>query len=54
MPNVADIPCDWPGNMGVPITFLESHNPDQFQIVGLGEGIALFGFLIALFLFTKI
>lgn len=38
VPNVADIPCDWPGNMGVPITFLEQHNPDQFQIVGLGEG----------------
>lgn len=36
--NTADIPCDWPGNMGVPITFLEQHNPDQFEIVGLGEG----------------
>ena len=36
--NVADIPCDWAGNMGVPITFLEQHNPDQFEIVGLGEG----------------
>jgi len=36
--NVADIPCDYPGNMGVPITFLEQHNPDQFEIVGLGEG----------------
>ena len=35
---VADIPCDYPGNMGVPITFLEQHNPDQFEIVGLGEG----------------
>ena len=35
---VADIPCDYAGNMGVPITFLEQHNPDQFEIVGLGEG----------------
>lgn len=38
VPKIADIPCDWPGNMGVPITFLEQHNPDQFEIVGLGEG----------------
>ena len=36
--NVVDIPCDWAGNMGVPITFLEQHNPNQFEIVGLGEG----------------
>lgn len=36
--SVADIPCDYAGNMGVPITFLEQHNPDQFEIVGLGEG----------------
>lgn len=38
VPKIADIPCDYPGNMGVPITFLEQHNPDQFEIVGLGEG----------------
>lgn len=31
-----DIPCDYPGYMGVPITFLDKHNPDQFEIVGLG------------------
>ena len=24
--------------MGVPMTFLEKHNPDQFEIVGLGMG----------------
>ena len=24
--------------MGVPITFLQQHNPDQFEIIGLGEG----------------
>lgn len=34
----SDIPCDYPGNMGVPITFMSQHNPDQFEIVGLGEG----------------
>lgn len=31
---VADIPCDYDGVMGVPITFLEKHNPNQFEILG--------------------
>ena len=35
---VADIPFDWDGLMGVPDTFLEQYNPDQFEIVGLGSG----------------
>ena len=30
---VADIPDDYDGVMGVPITFLDKHNPDQFEIV---------------------
>lgn len=30
----AEIPMDYPGVMGVPITFLAKHNPDQFEIVG--------------------
>ena len=30
----ADIPEDWYGLMGVPDTFLDKHNPDQFEIVG--------------------
>jgi hypothetical protein len=30
-----DIPMDYKGVMGVPITFLDHHNPDQFQIIGL-------------------
>lgn len=34
----SDIPEDWAGNMGVPDTFLYRHNPDQFEIVGLGAG----------------
>lgn len=29
-----DIPVDYDGSMGVPITFLTKHNPDQFEIVG--------------------
>ena len=36
--SVADIPCDWDGMMGVPDTFLDKYNPDQFEIVGLGCG----------------
>ena len=28
------IPVDYAGEMGVPITFLDKHNPDQFDIVG--------------------
>ena len=31
---VKDIPCDYDGVMGVPITFLDRHCPDQFEIVG--------------------
>lgn len=29
-----DIPCDYDGLMGVPITFLDKYNPSQFTIVG--------------------
>ena len=29
-----DIPCDWTSVMGVPITFMQYYNPDQFEIVG--------------------
>ncbi len=31
-----DIPVDYEGAMGVPITFLDKYNPDQFEIIGLG------------------
>lgn len=34
---VADIPCDYDGVMGVPITFLNHYNPKQFAIVGCTE-----------------
>ena len=36
----ADIPCDYDGLMGVPITFMDKYNPNQFEIVtlGIGEG----------------
>lgn len=32
---VSDIPCDYNGVMGVPITFMDKYNPEQFEIVGL-------------------
>ena len=35
---VADIPFDYDGVMGVPITFLDKYCPDQFEIVGFGSG----------------
>lgn len=31
---VTDIPCDYAGIMGVPITFLDKYNPEQFEIIG--------------------
>lgn len=31
---VADIPVDYKGVMGVPITFLDKYNPDEFKILG--------------------
>ena len=32
---VADIPMDYDGAMGVPITFLDKFNPAQFEIIGI-------------------
>lgn len=32
---VVDIPADYEGVMGVPLTFLDKHNPAQFEILGL-------------------
>ena len=34
----ASIPMDYDGSMGVPITFLNKHNPDQFEIVTFRKG----------------
>lgn len=31
---VSDIPMDYKGVMGVPITFLDKYNPNQFEIIG--------------------
>ena len=32
---VTDIPCDYGELMGVPLTFVDKYNPNQFEIVGL-------------------
>jgi hypothetical protein len=34
----ADIPMDWAGLMGVPITFLDKYNPEQFEIIKFRKG----------------
>ena len=36
---VENIPDDYEGVMGVPITFLGKHNPDQFAILGLSNAV---------------
>ena len=33
-----DIPCDYDGAIGVPITFLDKYNPNQFEIVKFRKG----------------
>ena len=40
VPKVGDIPCDYDGLMGVPITFMDKYNPDQFEIVGMSLDLA--------------
>lgn len=34
VPRVESIPSDYAGVMGVPVSFLDKYNPDQFEIVG--------------------
>ena len=33
----SDIPCDYEGIMGVPVSFLDKYCPEQFEIVGLSQ-----------------
>jgi len=37
---VKNIPSDYDGVMGVPITFLDKYNPGQFEIIGNGQSMA--------------
>ena len=34
---ITDIPMDYKGAMGVPITLLDKYNPDQFEILGITD-----------------
>ncbi len=36
--SVAEIPKDYDGCMGVPVSFMNLYNPDQFEIIGYGKG----------------
>ena len=36
---IEDIPFDYAGVMGVPLTFMRTHDPKQFRIIGFGKGI---------------
>ncbi len=38
IPFTACIPSDYDGIMGVPITFMDKYNPEQFEIIGLIAG----------------
>jgi hypothetical protein len=38
IPTYKAIPSDYAGAMGVPITFLDKYNPDQFEILGWTRG----------------
>ena len=40
---IVDIPCDFAGLMGVPITFMSQYNPEQFEILGLSREMTLPG-----------
>lgn len=35
----SEIPCDYDGVMGVPITFMDKYNPDQFEILGIDKDL---------------
>ncbi len=39
----ADIPYDYDGVMGVPITFMDKYNPDQFEIIGCADYTGKYG-----------
>ena len=39
IPRYKEIPEDFGGVMGVPVTFLEQYNPEQFEIIGSNRGV---------------
>lgn len=44
VPRTVCIPSDYPGVMGVPISFLGSYCPDQFEILGIANSARYIGF----------
>lgn len=40
---IIDIPVDYNEVMGVPITFLDKFNPDQFEILGIANAVSWMG-----------
>lgn len=41
---VSEIPADYNGVMGVPITFLDKYNPEQFEILGIANSARWIGY----------
>jgi hypothetical protein len=41
---VSDIPMDYDGVMGVPITFVDKYNPKQFEILGVANSARWIGY----------
>jgi hypothetical protein len=41
---VSDIPMDYDGVMGVPITFADKYNPNQFEILGIANSARWIGY----------
>lgn len=41
---VSDIPMDYSGTMGVPITFIDKYNPQQFEILGIANSARWIGY----------
>ena len=41
VPLTEAIPSDYEGSIGVPITFMDKHNPDQFEIVGYSYDLGI-------------
>lgn len=39
VPTIFDIPIDYKGYMGVPITIMDSYNPDEIELIGTGSQI---------------
>jgi hypothetical protein len=43
VPTYKEIPSDHDGALGVPVTFLDKYNPEQFEILGRSENEDLYG-----------